>query len=162
MSNLPPFLTIPWCFDGAAFAPSDPLVLTPEAQSFLQSLQTQLAATSQQPITPFVLTGQSASIGVADLITLATGLYRVSFVGHVTQAAAVSSSLQFSVVTVTETVTCTQTSTAVTTNTTGTVTSPSFTVLCDPSTPLAFSATYASVGAPVMKFSVRVVVEQLS
>lgn len=162
MANLPPFLSIPWVFDGAPFNPSDPLVLTPEAQAFLQSLQTQLAATSQQPITPLVLTGQSASIGVTDLITLATGIYRVSYTARVTQASGATSTLQVQVISTQGGVTCTQTSAALVTNTTGSILSGAFLVTADPQTPLSFATIYGTTGVPVMKHDIRLLVEQLA
>lgn len=107
------------------------------------------------------LTAQAASIGTTAFIPSASGLYRVTYYVRVTQAATTSSSLQVGVLSTDGGVAITQTSVALTTNTTASVQGGVVIAQCDPSTPLSYSTTYASVGGTPMQYRLLLVGERL-
>jgi hypothetical protein len=104
---------------------------------------------------------QAAAIPTTDLIPLASGLYRVSYRFRVSTAAGVSSSLQLTVTTTEGGIPCTQSSPAYTGNATNAPQSGAFIVKADPSSPLAYSFSYASNPGSAMVFEADVRVESL-
>ena len=126
--------------------------------------QNQVIQSVSQVLTPTVeLTDQSASIGLTAIPTntLSAGVYRVSYYVRVTQAAGTSSSI---IVTLSWTdggVSCGMSSAALTGNLTSTVGTGTAVTEIDASSPISYSTTYASVGAPVMKYKLTVILETL-
>jgi hypothetical protein len=127
--------------------------------NWLRSLidRTQAAAAAVGRI---VLAGQVASIGLSSLVPLASGLYRVTYRFRVSTAASVSSSLLVTITATDGGVTVTQSSPAYTGNVTNQPQSGVIVMRCDPSTPLRYSTTYASVGTP-MAYALDLQVEAL-
>jgi hypothetical protein len=136
------------------------LTITKVWASWLRSLvdRAQVAAYA---IASVALTAQVASIGLTSLVPVASGRYRVSYRFRVSTAAGTSSSVQFSVSTTEGGVVCTQSSAAYTGNLTSAPQSGSFVVHADPSTPLQYATTYASVGVPAAAYDLDVTVEAL-
>jgi hypothetical protein len=108
-------------------------------------------------------TGLSAAIvTAAALTTTSAGLYRVSYVIRVTQAATTSSSLTVTLGWVRSGVPITQAFAAIAGNTVTTYQSTALVVKADALTDLTYAVAYASVGATPMKFEIDVTVEQVS
>jgi hypothetical protein len=109
------------------------------------------------------ITGQGASIGVTPIpgAALAEGLYRASYHVRVTRAATTSSSITPAITFTSGGVSCTHTGTAVTGNTTGSVGSGTFLLKIDSSTPVSYSAVYASVGGTSMQFELSITLERI-
>lgn len=108
---------------------------------------------------------QSASIIATDLAssTLTGGLYEVRPYARIIQAASVSSSLQLVIGYTENGVVLARTFTAVTGNTITTImTDPIITIHADPGTPITYAWTYASVGAPPMKYRYDLVLSQVT
>lgn len=109
------------------------------------------------------LVGQSAAIGETAINTrngqaLPAGIYRISYVARITQAATTSSSLA---VTLHWTAGAAQSvaNAAIVGNTTTSVQSGSVLVSIDEGTYIRYSTAYASVGAVLMQYQLDVVIE---
>ena len=103
---------------------------------------------------------QSAAIAPTTIASsLAAGLYRLSYYAQVTQAASVSSSLTPDFQWTTNGVAQTTASAALTTNTTASHQERSFPIKVDQSSAVTYSVAYASVGAPVMQYSLDIALE---
>lgn len=119
--------------------------------------RTQLGAQLLKIVT---LTGQAASIGATTLnVTLAAGLYRVSWVLRVTTPATVSSSIAVTTSYTDEGLGVSQAGPAATGNTALTTQSGSFLAKSDAAAPVTFSTTYASVGGVAMVYKLDVTCE---
>ncbi len=131
---------------------------------YMQSQNTITATAIRQSTSPTSLTAQTASIGVTAIPTssLASGLYRVTYYVRVTTAAAVSSSIIVSFHWTDGGVSCSVASTALTGNTTSTVGTGSALINIDASTPISYSTTYASVGAPAMAYALYLTLEEMN
>lgn len=101
------------------------------------------------------LLNQTASIAATDFSPgVAEGLWEVRWYARVTQAAGTSSSLQISIGWTDGGVAQSRTKAAITGNTTATNDQDGpFMIHCDASSPITYTITYASVGAPVMKYA---------
>ena len=121
----------------------------------------QRASTVAQAVATLALTGKSSALGLTSLVTVATGVYRVSYRLRVSTPASTSSSLSLSVVTTEGGVVCTQTSAALASNVANVPLSGVFVVHADPSTPIQVSAAYTSVGTP-MVWQADIVAEQVA
>lgn len=108
-------------------------------------------------------TTQSASIGATDFSggAIKAGLYRLSWYARITQAAGTSSSLTVAVTWTDGGVVQTFTGAAITGNTTATNQSNSILIRSDASSPVRYSATYVSVGSPVMTYSLYLTIEEV-
>lgn len=118
-----------------------------------------------QSVTPGPeLVNQSASVGVTpfNLGSIVAGRYRMSWTARVTTAASVSSSLTVTVSYTRKGVSCTQTSGAMTSNATGQPASGVFLINSDGGSPISYSTTYASTGAPVMVYELDATIESVS
>lgn len=131
---------------------------------YMQSQNTITATAIRQSTDPVSLTAQTASIGVTSIPTssLASGLYRATYYVRVTTASGATSSIAVSFHWTDGGVSCSLTSTALTGNTTSTVGSGSALVNIDASTPISYSTTYASTGAPVMAYAVYLTLEEMN
>lgn len=131
---------------------------------YLQSQNTIASTAIRQTSSPVALTGQTASIGVTSIPTssLGSGLYRVSFYTRITTAAGVSSSLSIGIHWTDGGISCSLSSAALTGNTTSTVGTGTALISIDGASPVSYSTTYASVGAPVMAYSLSVVLEEMN
>jgi len=92
---------------------------------------------------------------------LSGGLYRLSYYARITQAASTSSSLTVLLDWTDGGATPSYSGAAMTGNTVTTVQSGSILIQVDPTSPVRYSATYVSVGATVMKYSLHVVLEKV-
>ena len=110
------------------------------------------------------LTGQAGSIGATSLVPggSSTGLYEVSYYTRVTQAAGVSSSLTVTIGWTDHTIALTLSGGALTGNSTSTLQTFSRLFFCDGNTPITYSTTYASNGAPVMQYELYVVLQEVA
>jgi hypothetical protein len=110
------------------------------------------------------VTGQYASISPTDLSngTFGAGLYRISYYVRITQAAAVSSSITISLDWTDSGVACAYSGPALTSNATNASQSNSQLIVIDTSSPVRYSTTYASSGAPFMKYRLSVTIEQVN
>lgn len=128
---------------------------------YMQSQSSITATAVRQTTSPVVLTAQSASIGVTSIpaASLAGGLYRVTYWARVTTAAGTSSSLSVTLSWTDSGVACSKAFTAVTGNTTATTDSNSYLVNIDGASPISYSTTYASVGAPAMIYALSLTLE---
>lgn len=131
---------------------------------YMQSQNTITATAIRQNTDPVSLTGQTASIAVTAIPTasLASGLYRATYYVRVTTAAGTSSSIDVSFHWTDGGVSCSVTSAALTGNTTSTLGTGSALINIDAATPVSYSTTYASVGAPVMAFSLFLTLEEMN
>lgn len=131
---------------------------------YMQSQNTITSTAIRQNTSPVSLTGQSASIAVTSIPTssLASGLYRATYYVRVTTAAAVSSSIAVSFHWTDSSVSCSVTSTALTGNTTSTVGTGSALINIDAATPVSYSTSYASVGAPAMQYALYLTLEEMN
>jgi hypothetical protein len=109
------------------------------------------------------LTAQAASVSGTLFTTPATGagLYRVSWVLRVTQAATTSSSVAIAIGATVGAVLTSQSGAALTANTVGAVQSGSVVVASDASAAITYALTYASDAATEMQFAASVAVEAL-
>lgn len=108
------------------------------------------------------LTGQAASIPATNLIAAPNGgLYRLTYRFRVTQAASVSSSLQFTVTATDGGVACALSSAAYTGNVVNAPQSGTILIRTDTGAPMTYAVTYASVGATPMQYAVDIVAEAL-
>ena len=109
-------------------------------------------------------TNQSASVGTTPFQpgSFSSGLYRATYYFRVTRAAGTSSALSVSFLWTDGAVSCSVASVSVTGNTTSTTDSKTFMMLVDANTPISWSTTYASVGAPTMTYSISLTLENLN
>ena len=109
------------------------------------------------------LTAQGASIGATAIPvgSLASGLYRVSYLARITTPATTSSSLTVTLGFTNGGVACSLSGAAMTGNTTSTVQTGSHMVAIDRASPVTYATTYASVGATPMAYSLWVVLEEV-
>lgn len=109
------------------------------------------------------LTTQAASIAGTDIAqaALTAGLYRVTYYWRITQAAAVSSSLQIAFAWTDGGVAQTATGAALTTNMTTTYQTNFVMVRIDSASSIQYATTYASSGSPAMQYSLDVILERL-
>lgn len=115
-----------------------------------------------EALTSVSLANQAASIGNTPIIpSPAGGIYRVSVVARVVQAATTSSGLQVSITATDGAVPITQSTANATGNTTATILAQSFVVRSDAGAPIGYTVTYASVGGTPMLYDLTVVVEQV-
>lgn len=131
---------------------------------YMQSQNTISSTAIRQNTDPVSLTAQTASIALTAIPTssLASGLYRATYTCRITTAAAVSSSL---IVTFTWTsggISCSLSSSALTGNTTSTVGTGTALINIDAATPVSYSTTYASVGAPAMIYELYLTLEEMN
>ncbi|MEK9722046.1 MAG: hypothetical protein VW405_01000 [Rhodospirillaceae bacterium] len=115
-------------------------------------------------LTTVSLTAQDASIGTTSfaLGALSSGLYRVSWIARVTQAATTSSSLTVTVGFTNGGQVCTVSGAAMTGNTVTTVQSETVLLQIDASTPLTYSTAYSSTGATDMLYGLWLAVERVA
>jgi len=127
-------------------------------QSVLLRLSAAIAITKT-----VVLAAQAATIATTSLQTLTSGgLYRISYVIRVTQAATTSSSLTVTIGWVDAGVALTLVGSALTGNLTTSLQSASVVVRAAALSDLTYAVLYASVGATVMQYRIDCVVEQLA
>lgn len=131
---------------------------------YMQSQNTIAATAIRQNTAPVSLTAQTASIGVTSIPTtsLASGLYRVGFYYRITTAAGTSSSILVTFHWTDGGISCSLASAANTANTVSTVDTAFALLSIDASTPISYSTTYASVGAPAMAYSLSLTLEEMN
>jgi hypothetical protein len=141
--------------------PQEGMVTQPWIDFFTD--QEQLTGQAPSRVASANLTTQSASIGATDLTggSISAGLYRITYYMEITQAAGVSSSITVSFDWSSGGVAKTFPGTAETGNTTTTYQSGIFMIRSDNLSPVRYSTTYVSVGAPVMEYSLDVLLEVL-
>lgn len=139
-------------------------IVTHDWRRWFQELKDRIDLSPVRIGSAAALTGQVATIGPVALVTpsLQTGLYRVSWLLRITQAATVSGSLQIAIFATVGGVVTTQTAAALASNVLGDVQSGSVLVTVDPGTDISYRVTYASVGAAVLTFTSDVYVEALA
>ena len=109
------------------------------------------------------LVNQSAAIGLTALLAQGSfGVYRVSWVVRVTQAATTSSSLAVTVANTDGGVNVQQVGPALGGNTITSVQSGSFLVRADAATAISYAVAYTSVGATPMLYTISVVIETVN
>jgi hypothetical protein len=106
------------------------------------------------------LTAQSASVSGSTAV-LDAGLYRVSWLLRVTQAATTSSNLQISIGATSGGLATTQSGAALASPAAGVVQSGSVVVLVDAGTAITYATAYASVGATALAYGLSLTVETL-
>jgi hypothetical protein len=112
---------------------------------------------------PIVLTSLGSSLGTSILLPAApAGVYRLSYVVHVTRAATISSSVQVALQWYTNGVLQTYTQPALTTNTTTSVQSGSTIAVVDGGSIIAYFANYLSSGGTTMLYDLTLTCEALS
>jgi hypothetical protein len=121
-------------------------------------------ASVRQQTTPVTLSNQTATIGLTAIPagSLSSGLYRVSYYARVTTASGATSSLEVTIHWTDGGISCSLTSPALTTNTTASVSTGTALVNIDGATPVSYSTTYASTGAPPMAYALYIVLESLN
>ena len=153
----------------------DPMVIVPAkegdenawriATTWLTYLTNLRSAIDQTPRKAggLLLTGQVASLGATDISggAAAAGLYRLDYYARVTTAAGTSSSLTITIDWTDTGVAQSQSFAAMTANTVTTQQSDSKLFYADKNAAIRISAAYASVGAPVMSYSLRAVLERM-
>jgi len=110
----------------------------------------------------FTIADQSAAVGATALTTGAGGVYRLSWVLRIAQAASVSSSVQVTFTSTDGGVNVTQGGAPVTGNTTATVQSGSVLMRADDATAVTYSVAYSSSGATPMHYTLSLAVEQVT
>lgn len=156
-------------FTSAPLNVNEPLVYENRRPSktfidWVTSLVLDIDAAPARLNTPYTVTNQTASIGATALPTesLSSGLYSVTFYARITTAAAVSSSLTVTLLWTENGDALSTSFPAITGNTTLTADSGTFLMSIDAASPLSFSTTYASVGVPVMAYSLSLVAQQVA
>jgi hypothetical protein len=131
---------------------------------YMQSQNSISSTAIRQTTAPVSLSAQAASIGTTAIPTssLASGLYRVTYYTRITTAAGTSSSLITTFTWTDGGISCSLSSAALTGNTTSTVGTGSALINIDASSPISYSTTYASVGAPVMAYSLYITLEEMN
>jgi hypothetical protein len=136
--------------------------LSEDWRNWLQTLKDRIDATAQRIGAGVALTAQAAAVsGTVSTPTLEAGLYRVSWVARITQAATTSSSVTVSIGATSGGVPTTQAGPALTSNVVGAVQSGSVVVDVDAATPITYATSYASVGGTPMQYALSVAVERL-
>jgi hypothetical protein len=147
---------------------SDPVVdadtrlITPVWYRYLSTAI--VARLSGAPLVARMVTvaNHGASIGATSLSQGSFGLYRVSWVLRITQAATVSSQATVTIANTDAGVNVAQVAPAVTGNTTTTVQSGSVLVRADAATAITYAVAYTSVGATPMLYTISVAIEAVS
>lgn len=131
---------------------------------YMQSQNSISSTAIRQNTSPIALSAQAASIGTTSIPTssLSSGLYRVSYYCRITTAASVSSSLIVSFTWTDGGISCSLSSAALTGNTTSTVGTGTALISIDASSPISYSTTYDSVGAPAMAYSLYITLEEMN
>jgi len=128
---------------------------------WLQEVKDAIDATARRVGSAVALAGQVAAVSGTLYTPARAGLFRVSWVLLITQAATTSSSLQLSIGATTGGVLTTQTGQALTSNTFGDVQSGSVVVSSDAAAAITYAVAYASVGGTPLAYAVNVTVEAL-
>jgi hypothetical protein len=110
----------------------------------------------------FTLANQSAAIGATALTTGAGGVYRISWMIRITQAASGSSAATVTIAYTDGGVNLTQSGAAVTGNTPTTVQSDMLLVRADAGTAVTYAVAYSSSGATPMQYTLSLAVEQVT
>ena len=112
-------------------------------------------------LTSVQLAEQTAAIGTTALPVgaLASGLYRVSYLAHITTPATTSSSLTVTLGFTNGGIACHLSGAALTGNTAATVQSETWLLSIDASTPVTYSTAYSSTGAQAMAYRLSLVAE---
>jgi len=133
-------------------------LMTFEWQQELTKLVAQVGL-SPARVNAVALAEQDAAIGATDVAdgALSAGLYQLQYYARITQAAGVSSSLTITLSFTDGGVPQSIVGAAMTGNTTTTIQDATHLIRVDTSTPVTYAVAYASVGAPVMKYSLDVV-----
>lgn len=128
------------------------------------SAQAQLVAQAPNRIALVELPGtQSASIATTSLVAdVASGLYRITYNVRITRAAGVSSTLTVTFAWTDGGASPTVSGAAITGNTTTTTQSGMVQIRVDEDTPISYSTTYGSVGAPTMLYQLDIVLERVA
>ena len=136
--------------------------LTPEWSLFFTQQQTDIQAGATR-VSARSLTDQSASIGATDLSdgTLPAGTYLFSWFGTIVRAGGVSSSLTVTLDFTYRGGAKAKSFPAITGNTIGTFDGLSLPIDIDSSSPVRYSTTYASSGAPTMLYDASFVLSRL-
>lgn len=136
--------------------------VTDDWRRWFQEVKDAIDRAAQRAGSAVALTAQVASIAATAMPIAGqpAGLYRVSWLLRVTQAATTSGSAQISLIGTVDSVVTTQQGTAVA-NTLGAVDSGSALVEVDAGTDIQYAVTYASVGATPLRYSLDIVVEAL-
>jgi hypothetical protein len=146
--------------------PGDPIekfLITEPWQEYFDDQSTVLNQTPRR-INSVVVSDSEASIGATDFSggTLPAGLYRAAYYARITQAAGTSSSLEVTLDWTDHSISCSYTGAAMTGNTTATLQSQTLLIYIDAVSPVRYSTTYASVGSPVMSYSIYFTLERVS
>ena len=154
MAQLPPFPT--------RDAVVDPTRMLSRVWGYWLTAVRDLLSVAAARVASVRLTAQAAAITTtAALAVVTTGLYRVSSVLRITQAATSSSSATVTIGWTDTGVALTQAFAAVTGNTVTTTQSSSVVIAADALTSVTYAVAYANVGATPMQFSVSVLVEEV-
>lgn len=127
--------------------------------------QNQVVGQSAVRLNSVALVTQSASVAATDFSgsSLAAGLYEIAIYARITQAAGVSSSVTLAVDWIDGGVTCAFTWPAVTGNTTASVlVGPPITIQIEGGSPIRYTVTYASAGAPAAQYTLALVLTKLN
>ena len=127
--------------------------------------QRDMLSTAANRIAIVTLTDQGAAIAAVDFSggRLSGGVYRITYIARITQAASVSSSLTVTFDWTVGGLTPTFSGPAITGNTTTTIQgNEALTIRIDGTSPIRYSTAYASVGATPMKYSLDIVLEQVA
>ena len=138
-------------------------LMTREFNTWLRGLTGALNNTATLSTAPIVLTALSATLATSIALPAApAGVYRLSYVVRVRQAATVSSSIAVLLQWKTSGITQALNLPALTTNTTTSLQSASIIAVVDGGSVITYGTTYASVGGTVMQYDLTVTVEALS
>jgi hypothetical protein len=137
--------------------------MTREFNNWLRGLVNAVNNTATLSTAPIVLSGLSTSLGASILLPAApAGVYRLSYVVHVTRAATVSSSVQVALQWYAGGVLQTYSQPPLTTNTTTSIQSGSVLAVVDGGSIITYFANYASSGGTTMLYDLTVTAEALS
>lgn len=144
--------------------PAEQGLLTDKWALYLSDMETRINRATSVVVTPVQLTGLHSSIAGTDMTGggVNAGLYRISYYACLTTAAGTSSSLQVSFTWTRSGVARTLSTTAYTGNSITAPLAGSFLIFTDGASPINYSTTYASVGAPAMVYELSVTLEKVS
>lgn len=138
-------------------------LMTRTFNTWLRGLTSALNNTATLSTAPIVLTSLSGPLATSIALPAApAGVYRLSYVVRVRQAATTSSSVAVTLQWLAGGVTQSYTQPALTTNTVTSVQSGSVLAVVDGGSVIAYFTTYASVGGTPMLYDLTVTVEALS
>lgn len=129
--------------------------------NWLLSVITRVAGSASVSGTVSLPPASGALAPTSVLTAPTTGLYRINYYGHITQAATSSSSLAVSVTATDGGLNVIQTTAPVTGNNTTVALSGVLLVRADGATPITVSTVYASSGATPMAYALSITVEAL-